>query len=243
MPRSVQNTRSYQNVRALGVYTHCSYRAVYAPTIVYGRLLKAGQFITSCQKLADECHIQPSQMRRILEGLKRDKLIDIETPRRSANHQTNEPTINGMVITVVNYGVSGNESDEEDEQNDEQDDKDPDQHPDEQTDNNKRIKNNKQKKSSSNKECAIPEGDKSLSSIAKRMAEYFTKNGFIYDGTGKGGLVGLLISIMKDGYSEKDLITAFETIKPELPRNKMKDHVAYYLTTLNSQNVYGPEGR
>ena len=239
--RSVQNTNTYNNMMALGVYTHCLIRAVFSPTIVYGRNLKAGQFITSCKKFAEECNLQETKMRRILDRLKNDNLITIETPRRSAYCPTNEPAINGMVITVVNYGDTGDESDKDDELNNEQNGKEPNIQPDEQTDNNIRTKN--KKKIMDIKDCATPERDKSLSSIAERIAEHFVENGFAYDGTGRGGLTGLLISKLKEGYSENDLMTAFDTYKCESSRRRKQNQVGYYLIVLESQNVYGPEKR
>lgn len=75
---------------------------------------------------------------------------------------------------------------------------------------------------------------------AAMLAKEFRLRGFCYEGS--GSLEGLIARRLKEGYSEEQLRKAFAVYEaiPPSQWEKIKDHAAYFLTVLDSQNPYGP---
>ena len=132
--RTFQNTRAYRDPDATLVYTHCQMRANICPVNVRGIQLKRGQFLTTMDDFGNECGMNTSKMRRVLQMLENDGLITKESAEKAtekpAKKATGKPTKKttekpakkatktGTIITVVNYGFSEVENGKSDGEND-----------------------------------------------------------------------------------------------------------------------------
>lgn len=70
--------------------------------------------------------------------------------------------------------------------------------------------------------------------VANELADNFKRRGFKYAGKGKGGLEGLIARYIKEGYTENDLLRAFNKMADASKGNPIKDHVPYFSSILKS---------
>lgn len=251
--RVIVNSRSYDNPNATAAYTHCLLRANIKAGLVKGIFLQRGQFITSVEQFAGECGMSEKQMRTALDMLEADGLIIKKLAPSRANNRANNSKRNGTIITVVDYDSV---SIDEKQQGEEQGNK-PGEKPDEELGNSIRIRNNNIEKekeyymdyeaykdrpalegntqgvfpsspgqympTSSNEQNFVTNLD------AKRLAAAFIEKGFIYDGTGRGGLEGYIAQELSAGIPEEYLLEALKEYKDQKERsNRIRNHMAYF---------------
>ena len=265
--RLFQNTCAYRDPDATLVYIHCQMRANISPVIVRGVRLQRGQFLTTMEDFGNECGMNESRIRRVLKSLENEGLILRESPEKVTGKPTekvtgkptekvtDKATKKGTVITVVNYGLPGNESEKSDGESDGQNDGESDGESDGETVNSIIIENKKPKKENrekghgrSTEEGTQSKGVPPLASVhqgadqpgqsfvknetAMQLAEEFIKRGFVYNGHGGGGFPAYLAHMMKIGYTERDFRKAFDRMCGASKQTKIRKHVGYFDTIL-----------
>ena len=194
-----------------------------------------------------------SKMRRILKLLESEGLIVRKSAGKVTDKVTEKPTDkttkSGTVITVVNYGVQGHDNNQDDEETDEETDEECDG----QTDDS--IIKKKEYRTSNNREICVKENLVNLVEPAKAKASTrqtrpsfdnsriakisagLHERGYQHTGHGAGGEYGLIGSLLKQGYTEEQLLSAAE-IAAESKENRpdhIDDYTAFLVSILRDQ--------